>query len=90
LTTIECEECGDIFKTKDFSINNAADCCKCGNIQIIVIEIKNAVNLGLKSMLTVRCKKSYPKIIEISELDRILAEKAEEKQKAKKSGFGFT
>ena len=72
--------------SSDYSTNNACDACTCGNIQIIHLE--SIPPTKLEGFVTVRYTKSYPKIYEISELDRILAEKAKEKEKTKKLGFG--
>jgi hypothetical protein len=85
LTIIECEECKTKMINHDYDAQNACDTCKCENIQLIHIE--STPPTKLKGFITVRYKRSYPKIYEISELDRILAEKAERKKKTKKLGF---
>jgi hypothetical protein len=86
LTIIECEECETKMINHDYDSRNACGVCTCENIQVIHIE--SAPPTKLKGFITVRYRRSYPKIYEISELDRILAEKAEGKEKTKKLGFG--
>ena len=85
MTIIECEECGTKMYNHDFDSENACAVCDCQNIQVIHIE--STPPTKLKGYITVRYKRSYPKIYEISERSRILAEKAEEKEKTKKLGF---
>jgi hypothetical protein len=86
MTIIECEECNTKMIASNYGCNNACDMCLCGNIQLIHLESHKPSKI--EGFITLRWKRSYPKITEISELDRILAERAEDKQKTKKLGFG--
>jgi len=85
LTIIECEECETKLVSSNYGPDNACSTCVCGNLQLIFIESHKPSKL--KGLLTIRYKKSYPIITEISELDKILAKKKQEKEK-KRFGFG--
>ena len=85
MTIIECEECNTKMISSNFGTHNACATCACGNLQIIHLE--GTPPTKLKGLVTVRYKHSYPNIYEISELDRILADKEKDKEKTKKLGF---
>ena len=85
MTIIECEECNTKLISSNYGPRNACQRCACGNLQII---FKNCHQPSkIKGLVTVRYQRSYPKITEISELDKILADKEKQKDK-KKFGFG--
>jgi len=85
LTIIECEECNTKLISSNYGKKNACQRCACGNLQIIFKDCHQPSKI--KGLVTVRYQKSYPKITEISELDKILADKEKQKDK-KKFGFG--
>ena len=85
MTIIECEECNTKLVSSNYGAHNACSTCNCGNLQLLFIESHQPSKL--KGLLTIRYKKSYPIITEISELDKILADKKKQKEK-KRFGFG--
>ena len=92
MTIIECEECGSKLVASNYgvphedSIRNTIDHCACRNITIKWIHATQpAKNKGI---LTVKYKRSYPIITEISEAEKYKKQKEEENlKKNKKLGF---
>jgi len=60
-TFIECEECDQIFISRDYNKNNAAAACGCGNLNIGIHIVYHA---KIENFVTVSWKISPPKIHE--------------------------
>lgn len=60
-TFIECEECNQIFISREYNKTNAAASCNCGNINIGIHITEYA---RFENLVTVRWTKSPPKIYE--------------------------
>ena len=60
-TFIECEECKQVFISRNYDKDNAADACNCGNLNIGVHIVHYA---KFKNFVTVSWKVSPPKIYE--------------------------
>ena len=92
MTIIECEECGTKLIASNYGIpdgdvtKNVIGNCMCRNITIHWIKATQpAKNRGI---LTIKYKKSYPIITEISEAEKYKKQKEEENlKKNKKLGF---
>ena len=92
MTIIECEECGSKLVASNYGIpdgdayRSVIGNCACGNIKIRWIKATQpAKNKGI---LTIKYKKSYPVITEISEYEKYKQQKEEENSKKnKKLGF---
>ena len=81
MTIIKCEECNTELINEEYGLHNSCDTCKCRNLQLIVIPTSS--DSRIKSLMTVRYKRTYPLIYEIKK-DKI--EKKEEKPE-NKMGF---
>ena len=92
MTIIECEECNSKLIASNYGvahdnlIKNVIGNCACRNITVKWIHATQPSKF--KGILTVKYKRSYPIITEISEAEKYKKEKEEENlKKNKKLGF---
>ncbi len=94
MTIIECEECNSKLVASNYGTlipetggaMNVIGNCNCGNISIKWIKATQPSKF--RGILTIKYKRSYPVITEISEFETFRKEKEEENlKKNKKLGF---